>query len=484
MRPDGEAMSMEKGRSPRFVLDVYVEGEPVRRGVELELRDDRLSVDGRDLPFESVFWVSRRAGLLFLFARDFTAALKGRGQVLEELARAVERRSDRGARRRRLLRPFAGEVVVCTAGTAVSGTLAGRELHGLHLAVFTQRALHLLARGRCHTLPWPVDRVQRARPAGGRPDQETLLLRKDSTSVRLRYLFPEEIRAALRVAGRTPPPADAAAGSLEMFARGEVARPVPARLPELRVSVDALQEASAAASRRIPEALQRAAGVPPPFLELHFQELGEIALGPLMLRKSAAAGTEGLRRALEILDARGLREDTAAAVAAAARRLAEAYAREAERLLGTRGRRRPLLRWGRDRRPLPLRLSEEDREALERRMGRPVDRLAPLLARLEASQEALARRLEAYEEGPPEGETGPVEEAAEEWRAALRRLEREYGTAWRELLEAVSGFWTEILLPRLVRGRTSARGGAPEWLGVGALALGILLAIVLLVALF
>lgn len=481
---DGGASRVEPGRSPRFVLDVYVEGEPVRRGAQVELHEDRLTVDGRDLPFEPIFWVSRRAGLLFLFARDFTAALKGRGQVLEQLARAAERRSDRGAQRRRLLQPFAGEVVVCTAGTAVAGTVAGQELRGLHLAVFTQRALHLLSRGRCHTLAWPVDRVQRARPVGGRPDQETLLLRKDSASIRLRYLFPEEIRAALRVAGRAPPPSDSPDGSLEMFARGEVARPVPARLPELTISVEVLQEASVVAAGRIPEALRRAAGVGPSFFELHFQELGEIALGPLMLRRSAVAGTEGLRRALQILDARGLREDTAAAVGAAGRRLAGAYAREAERLLGTRGRRGPLPRWGRDRNAFPLRLSREDQETLERRLGAPVDRLASSFARLEAAEEALARRLEAYEGGPPEGETAPVEEAAQEWRAALRRLDRECGTAWRELLEEVSGFWMRVLLPRLVRARTAPRRGAPQWLGAGAVALGILLAIVLLVRLF
>ncbi len=457
-----------------FALDVVVEGERVRRGARLELAETELRLEDRTLPFAPVFWVSRRAGLLLIFARDYTAALKGRGQDLEELARAVERGSDRSRRRRELLRPFASEVVVCTAGTAVTGTLAGAELSGLHLAVFTQRALHLLARDRHHRVPWPVERAQRARSSDGHVDHETLLLRGEGTSLRLRYLFPEEVRAALRVAEMTPRGAEAArSDALELFARSEVARPLPARLPELTVSVATLQRSAAEAAGRVPEAPRENAGMPPHFFELHLQELGEIALGPLMLRKSAAAGTRGFRRALEVMDVRGLREDTDAAVRASAGRLAAAYAQEAGR-------------WADDRRrqpAAPLQVGEAEREAIARRMAEPIGRLAPLFARLETCQESLRARLEAYEGAPPDAEDAGLEEAVEEWRTALRRLDRAYGLAWREMLEEIVDVWCTTLLPRLARVRAERRTELPEWARVAGAVVGVLLLVAVLVLL-
>lgn len=458
-------------RARAYVLDVFVEGERVRRRARLEVAEDGLRLEDRTLPFEPVFWVSRRAGLLLLFARGFTAALKGRGQDLEELARAVERGSGRGRRRRELLRPFTTEIVVCTAGTAVTGTLAGKAVSGLHLAVFTQRALHLLAGVRHHRLPWPVQRAQRAGPAGGRGDHEALLLRGEGTSLRLRYLFPEEVRAALRVSERTPPERTEASAALELFARSEVAPPVPARLPELSVSVETLQEAAARAAEEVPDGLRESGGLSPHFFELHLQELGEIALGPLMLRKSAAAGNASLRRVLELMDVRGLREDADAAVRASAERLADAYGKEAGRLAGDRvHRRRP---------PAPLRVGEAEREAIARRMAEPLGRLAPLFARLEACQEGLRSRIEAYEAAPPDAEDAGLEEAAAEWRAALRRLDRAYGTAWREMLDEIVQVWSVTLLPRLVRARAEQSGGPREWVRIaGAVAAVLLLAAV------
>lgn len=459
-----------------FALDVFVEGERVRRGARLEVGETELRLEDRSLPYAPVFWVSRRAGLLLIFARDYTAALKGRGQELEELARAVERGSDRAGRRRDMLRPFASEVVVCTAGTAVTGRLAGRELSGLHLAVFTQRGLHLLGRDRHHRLPWPVERAQRARAPGERVDHEALILRGEGTSLRLRYLFPEEVRAALRVAESGPTGVSAEPDeALELFARSEVAGPLPVRLPELTVSVATLQRAAADAAAAVPETTREGAGLSPHFFELHLQELGEIALGPLMLRKSAVAGTHGLRRALEVMEVRSLREDTDAAVRAAAERLAAAYAQEAERWAGGRTRRRPAP---------PLRLGEAEREAIARHLAEPVGDLAPLLARLETCQESLRARLHAYEAGPPEAEDAELEAAAEEWRSALRRLDHGYGAAWREMLEEIVDVWRGMLLPRLARARAERRGGIPDGVRIAGAVAGVVLLAVLLVLLF
>ena len=130
------------GRTPRseartFRFDVLVDGAPVRRDVSVACLPAGIEVEGEPLDLDSVFWVSRRAGLVLLFTREKTLAFLGRSGDLEELARTVERHSDRAAQRS-LLQPLAAEVVVCTAGTAVSGTIGGVPIKGLHLAVFTQ----------------------------------------------------------------------------------------------------------------------------------------------------------------------------------------------------------------------------------------------------------------------------------------------------------------------------------------------------------
>lgn len=463
--------------APAFVLDVFVEGERVRRSARVELGEGALRLDDRELHFESVYWASRRAGMLFVFARDFTAALKGHGGDLDELARAVEGRSDRNLQRRRLLQPLAREVVVCTAGTAVSGRIEEERVHGLFLAVFTQRALHLVAGRRHHTLRWPVQRAQRAE-LEGRKGGQALLLRDGETELRLLYLFPEEIRAVLRVAERAPARPDEPSGEadpLEMFARAEVAPPVPGRLPEFSVSVDTIQEAAARAAERVPVE-KVGAGPERDFFEVHFQELGEIALGPLMLRRSAAAGARGLRRAVQAMDAAQLREDARAAVASAADRLYAVYRAELERRLAGRkvsAEAEAALRGG-------------DAERLELRaaLASRVERLAPAFQRLEAHQALLLQRLEALETGPPEGDGAKVvEEAAEDWRSELQRLDRAFGGAWRELLERIAEVWSGPLLDRLARAEALPVRRIPEWLQLAAMALGTVVVAALVVAL-
>lgn len=466
------------GAGRRFTLHAFVEGEKVRRAVQARLAGASLELGDRSLAFDSIFWVSRRSGLLLLFAEDFTAALKGKTGDLDDLSRAVERSSDQNLRRHRLLQPMAHEVVVCTAGTAVTGTIGGREVRGFHVAVFTQRALHLRARDRHHILPWPVGRARRI---SSEREGEALELRRGSSVVVLRYLFPEEIRAALRVADRAGTATvheeeEDVAGALEMFARGDVAPPFPAELPEFTVSVDALQEESSLAAERIPTDLLARTTLPRHFFELHFQELGEIALGPLLLRKSAASSTLGLSRALEVMDAAGLRQDTEAAVASAAERLVEVYRRELEARL-------------RDRRLsskyLPgLAMTEEERARLRDDVRAPVAGLAPYFGVLEQRQEGLQERLRELESGPPEGEEAEVEGAAAEWREALRRLDRAYAAAWEDLLGRIEAAWSDTLLPRLARAETLPSRQLPGWVrwgillaavaGLGALALVLL----------
>lgn len=429
-------------KPPReFVLDVLVDGTPVRRGVAVSYSDTHLRVADQQLALDTVFWVSRRAGLVLLFARKVTVALLGRSGDLEELARAVERGSDRAAQRS-LLQPLTREVVVCTAGTAVSGALGDTRVSGLHLAVFTQRGLHLFARSRSHSIEWPVSRVGELGTGPGERGRGGLRLTSDHVSLTLRYLFPEEIQAVARVATRAPEPAPEPAGALEMFARGEVAPPPPARLPEFAVSAEALTDAcrDAAADVRVDPTLATRFG--PGFFDRHFKDLGEIALGPLMLRQSAAAGASSLARAVEALDADRLREDAVAAFRAAGDHLFDVYGGAVERLLAERRIDREAT--------LAVRAGAEDRDRLDASLESIVRVLDPTFERVLARQHLLLQRLQAHEHAPPDAEDTGVEEAADEWRSDLLALDRAYGAAWSDLIREVAGTWSERFLPRLV----------------------------------
>lgn len=476
----------ESESARELTLDLFVEGEPVRRDAPVRLAPEGLRIGEREFPYESLFWVSRRAGLLLLFGREATVALKGAGGDLEELSRAVERRSDRSAQRR-LLQPMAREVVVCTAGTAVTGTVGRRRVRGLHLAVFTQCGLHLLGRDRHHTLMWPVDAVERV-PSAAHEERQALRLRKgEETELLLRYLFAEEIRAVERVAGRAPRVTARAVGAasetedprdsdadrprpMELFARGEVAPPPPVRLPEFTVSVERLRELAA-------RAVDRATGPAGPrpleadVLELHFQELGETALGPLMLRRSAAAGARSLERAVEAIEAGQLQQDTRAAFAAAVERVGAAYEEElGRRLAGKRVRSEP---------DPGLVLEAGERERLRERVEKTLQPLNPLFLRLFKRQELLRRRLRALESGPPEAGEEELDAAAEAWRDDLRRLDRALGSAWSGLLQDLAVFWSDRLLPRLREAeRLPDRAGwGGLWLAAAATAVAILSAV-------
>lgn len=455
-------------------LDVFLDGGAVHRGVEVRVTDQALELVGRAFPLDSVFWISRRAGLLIFFGQEFTAAIKGPRSDLETLAHAVEG-ADHRERQQAVLRPFSPEVVVCAAGCAVSGEIREVAVLGLHVAVVTQRGIHLISRERHRHLSWPARVVESG--ASERSGRRGLELTSEDGRLRLMYLFPEEVAAVERVADREPPPTRADAGSataLELFARGEVAHPPPAALPEFRASAETLQKVARQRASALAAEIH-SAELGEAFFEALFRELGEIALGPLMLRRSAAAAAGSLSRAAEAMDARRLEADTEAAVSAACDRMFAIYDRELRERVGDR------------------RLAEEDREAvsvsadlrtaIKLRLRRRVQGLGPLFKRLSASQRTMVEQLRRFESGPPDGDTGEVEIAAERWRATLRSLDRAYGAVWRGLLQEIADVWSERLGPALARADALPRRRVPEWLWLGLLALAALLSGALLVIL-
>ncbi len=428
------------GDEPREVrFDVLVDGQPVRRAVPVRVDRGAVCMGEDELALDSVFWVSRRAGLVLLFARDRTLALLGRSADLEVLARAVERGSDRAAQRS-LLQPLAREVVVCTAGTAVSGAIGDARVSGLHLAVFTQRGLHLFAGAHRHSLAWPVDRVAEISTAPGEAGRAGLKLTKEGHSVTLRYLFPEEIQAVARVARRSPSPPAEPDPTLELFAKGEVAPPPPPALPQFTISAETLQRAGREAAARIRVDPSLAERFDAAYFERHFQELGEIALGPLMLRRSAAQGAESLPRAVEALDADQLRQDAIAALQGAADQLVEVYGGEVETILFAKRL---------DREEGSAARAAGDRARLAADWSKRVGVLDPVFGRVLARQHLLLQRLHARDHAPPETADTGVEEATEEWKAEIAKLDRAYGDAWGAVLGDIADVWSGEFLPRL-----------------------------------
>ena len=425
--------------SREFRFDVLVDGAPVRRDVSVTCLPDGVRVEDEALDLNSVFWVSRRAGLVLLFTRDRTLAFLGHSADLEELARTVERHSDRAAQRS-LLQPLAAEVVVCTAGTAVTGRIDDTEIKGLHLAVFTQQGLHLFAEDRTHAVRWPVQRVSEISTSTGEPGRAGLRLVTETASITLRYLFPEEIQAVARVARRAPAPMAKAEDSIEMFAQGEVAPAPVAELPEFSTSATALQEACAEAAERVRIDPSLGSRFDREYFERHFQNLGEIALGPLMLRRSAALGADSLARAVEALDAEQLKEDASNAFLGAAEQLFEVYGGEIATLVAER--RIP-------REQGNVAAATDVRTSLSESMSDRMTELEPVFGKVLARQHLLMQRLHARDHAPPETEETGVEEATEEWRDEVARLDNAYSVAWGEALSDVADVWSDRLIPTL-----------------------------------
>lgn len=457
-----------------LVLDVFVQGAGVQRDVEVEALNGGLRVGDRTVPWRDIHWVSRRSGMMLVFTSHANLAIQASGRALSDVERRLEGCVDQTELRRRLVRQLGHEVVLFAAGCAVDGRLDGSQLRGLFLAAATRRALYLLSGSGQYTIEWPVDRVKRQLARPGEIGGDALLLARGDDEILLRYLFPEEILALATACRRKPPAPSAGSPTLELFSRKEVSPPPPAELPQFSVAAGALHEVAGRAAANVPGELRDRAELDPGFFEEHFLELGEIALGPLILRKSAASTAGSLRKAAGAMDAAGLRDDTRAAVAAATDRMLEVYGVEATRLAEARG-----LSWVGE-----AASTEELRTELAWRMQAPFDRLWTRFEGLEEQGAALVKLLDAYEEGRPGDEDAGVEDAAERWRSTLGRLDAGYVGAWRELVEEIEKTWSTELLPRLVRISTRRREGLPEWVRLAALGFVTLVIVGALVFLF
>ncbi|MBT8479808.1 MAG: hypothetical protein KJO06_12880, partial [Gemmatimonadetes bacterium] len=275
--------------------DVFVDGTGVRRGARVTIAGVALLCDELMVPYGEVFWVSRRKGMLLLFAVRATLAIKGTPKELDRLYDLLTERVDLTELRRRIVRQLGHEVVLFTAGCAAAGTIDGEKVGGLHVAAVTRRALYLLAQDRQLTVSWPARAASRrpAKKADSEERDDYLVIGKPDTSLTIRYLFGEEIGAVLYAASQEPP--ESGEGRpLELFSRGEVSPPPQAELPPFSLAAGSLQEVAERAAANVPGELQAKVAMRDYFFETHFRELGEIALGPLLLRKSAAGGAYSL----------------------------------------------------------------------------------------------------------------------------------------------------------------------------------------------
>lgn len=459
-----------------LTLDVFVEGHGVQRGARVAPTVDGLHCGDRFFRWAEVFFVSRRAGMILLFGTSGAVVIKGSGETLDRLDDWIAQAVDLTEVRRRLVRQLGHEVVLFTAACAASGRLDGRRLNGLFVAAATRRALYLISGREQWSLVWPIERVKRQLARPDEPGGDALILvRGDDTQVILRYLLPEEVISLATTARKERPSPAGSPPALELFARKEVTPPHAAELPEFSLAAGSLQAVAERAAANVPGELQSRALLPTDFFELHFQELGEIALGPLLLRKSAAGGADSLRRAVVAMDAVGLQEDTRAAVANATDRTLAVYDEQVDRLLSMRA--------GPSRTDREFRVDPSEREVFVERMRAPFERLWVRFEGLEEQQEKLLARLEEFEAGPPGEDDVEVREAAEDWRSTLGRLDSGYEGAWRELVEEIEKSWSTTLLPRLSRVTEVQSEGLPEWVrlaGIGFVTLIVAAAIIAL----
>lgn len=459
-----------------LTLDVFIHGAGVQRAAEVRREPDGIRYGDRFVPWRDVVWISRRSRMILVFAESVSLAVQATGNALGDLESWVDKGVDQTELRRRLMKQLGHEVVVFIAGSAVEGSLDGTAVRGLFLAVVTRRAVYLLSGTSQHSMAWPVDQVKRQISGPGKAGGDSVLLVRGNDEIRLRYLLPREI-AALATACRKTPPASGSAAirPLELFSRKEVSPPPQADLPEFSVAAGALQEVASRAAANVPGELQVRALMALRFFEGHFLELGEISLGPLLLRKSAASNAVSLRQAAAAMDAAGLQEDTRAAVAAAADRMMEVFGQETRRVAEIRG-----IDLGEREKRVPL-VPEEMRDRLLGRMQAPFDRMWSRFEGLDSEGTLLIEVLDEFGEGSPGEDDGRVGEAAEQWRATLSRLDKGYVGAWRELVEEIEKTWSTDLLPRLAQMATEERRGVPEWVQLTVLGLLTLLLAVALV---
>ena len=70
--------------------DVLVQGSGVRRGAQVTVAGVALLCDELMVPYGEIFWLSRRQGMLLLFASRATLAIKGTPQQLDLLGQPVK----------------------------------------------------------------------------------------------------------------------------------------------------------------------------------------------------------------------------------------------------------------------------------------------------------------------------------------------------------------------------------------------------------
>jgi len=233
-------------------LDVFVHGAGVERAAEVRREADGIRYGGQFVPWREVLWISRRSGMVLVFAEGVSLAVRATGKALSDLESWVDKGVDQTELRRRLMKQLGHEVVLFIAGSAVEGSINGVPVRGLFLAAATRRAIYLLSGSNQHSMVWPVDQVKRQVAQSGTAGGDSILLLNGDDEIRLRYLFPEEI-VALATACRKSPSAPQVTTnrSLELFSRKEVSPPPQADLPEFSVAAGALHEvASRAAARR------------------------------------------------------------------------------------------------------------------------------------------------------------------------------------------------------------------------------------------
>ena len=80
--------------SQSFRTDVLIEGGGVRRDARVTAAGVALLCDELMVPYGEVFWVSRRKGMLLLFATRATLAIKGTSAELDRLYQLLTERVD------------------------------------------------------------------------------------------------------------------------------------------------------------------------------------------------------------------------------------------------------------------------------------------------------------------------------------------------------------------------------------------------------
>ncbi len=442
----------------QWKLDALISGAGVRRSVPVRMVDDSLMVDDIAVPIASIYWVARRASMLLVFAGESSLALKGPVRDLDAVWRELDFVVDQTEVRRHLVRRLGHEVVLFSAAAAVTGSLDGQAVRGLFVVTATRHGLHMFAGEDHQTLSWPVDQAEPIPGTEDRPEGSARLI-KGLDELTIRYLYSEEVNALVGVA-MAEPPEKPRSESLEMFTRSEVAPPATADLPEFSLAAGSLAEVAARAAANIPGETAAHAGIELPFFETHFLELGELALGPLLLRKSAAKSATNLAKAVRALDAEGLKSDSEAAISAVADRIVTVYGIELARI-----RRGQAQKVGRDSSQV-----SNDRLALETILHQPFVLLWSRFEGLAEQQSDLLESIAELDVAHPDTSEDEVRAAADEWRASLVRLDSGYEGAWREMVEEIENMWSSVLLPRLVSAQNPRAGRSASRIQLAVLA--------------